>query len=377
MDIPFDGNASSVTFQLKFPATSQLVAVVSDSRAFGNGGTSAPARVLPSNDDSCFDPTVRVPADFYFNIEPQNQFVQCRPTRLWWDPALVRGQTEFFGVIPAGQSFAIPQAELTSQVGFGTGFNWTVNVRTGTTMVLTGGDSRRRGNAGSVTYFISGGIDQDDSCLNSDSPSATPGDPAGGSYATGIDGSGTGGGNGNGGGGTNTGAIVGGVVGGVVFLVSFILVLFFLNKRSKQRQRAREKPVDLLNEGEDEDGDGGNRESRNDLPQFYRPEPFTVPDPSLRNSAGEDDSARPLSGTATSFYTRSGTPDGSAALGYGAGLLTGGPAGAGAPRVMRPVNIIQHDDAGPSLPPPAAGDDEQETIELPPAYTAIKATPTP
>jgi hypothetical protein len=40
-------------------------------------------------------------------------------------------------------------------------------------------------------------------------------------------------------------------------------------------------------------------------------------------------------------------------------------------RPMRLVNIIQHDDAGPSEP---AGDDEAvaDTIELPPAYTNIR-----
>jgi hypothetical protein len=38
---------------------------------------------------------------------------------------------------------------------------------------------------------------------------------------------------------------------------------------------------------------------------------------------------------------------------------------------MRPVNIIQHDDAGPSEGGPKE-EDEPETIELPPAYTNIK-----
>jgi hypothetical protein len=37
---------------------------------------------------------------------------------------------------------------------------------------------------------------------------------------------------------------------------------------------------------------------------------------------------------------------------------------------LRPVNIIQHDDAGPS-----AG--EPETIELPPAYTNIRSAQRP
>ena len=39
-------------------------------------------------------------------------------------------------------------------------------------------------------------------------------------------------------------------------------------------------------------------------------------------------------------------------------------------RPLRPINIIQHDDAGPSEPKEEEGD--PETIELPPAYTAVK-----
>ncbi|KAJ3519860.1 hypothetical protein NMY22_g13012 [Coprinellus aureogranulatus] len=44
---------------------------------------------------------------------------------------------------------------------------------------------------------------------------------------------------------------------------------------------------------------------------------------------------------------------------------------------MRPVNIIQHDDAGPSLPPAGPGEEEAETIELPPAYTALRGPDPP
>jgi hypothetical protein len=41
-----------------------------------------------------------------------------------------------------------------------------------------------------------------------------------------------------------------------------------------------------------------------------------------------------------------------------------------APPQLRPVNIIQHDDAGPSEGP--IGQGEPETIELPPAYTNLR-----
>jgi hypothetical protein len=42
----------------------------------------------------------------------------------------------------------------------------------------------------------------------------------------------------------------------------------------------------------------------------------------------------------------------------------------GAPPQLRPVNIFQHDDAGPSEEP--IGQGESETIELPPAYTNLR-----
>lgn len=244
--------------------------------------------------------------------------------------------------------------------------------------MIVGGDNRGNGTAGSSLNVVSAGISPDTSCLDASSPSSTPGSPAGGSYPTGSTTPGS-----NSGGGTNVGAIVGGVVGGLVLLISLFLVLYFYRRRQRERARHREKPMDLISGDDDEDehGDGSNdRRSRNDLPQFYQPEPFTVPDPTVADTESIE-GRRPLSGvTSTSFYTRSGTPDGSVALGYGAGASTQGTGRKGAPtRTMRPVNIIQHDDAGPSYEPPK--DEEAETIELPPAYTALRApaatTPSP
>lgn len=42
-----------------------------------------------------------------------------------------------------------------------------------------------------------------------------------------------------------------------------------------------------------------------------------------------------------------------------------------APPSFRPVNIVQHEDAGPS----EAGGGDLETIELPPAYTNLRVGP--
>ena len=97
---------------------------------------------------------------------------------------------QFKGVIPGGESFAIPQGTITNVTNEGTGFNWTPNVRSGTMLVLVAGDDRGPGTGGSNAYTVQTGSSS--SCLNGTSPSSTPGSPAGGSYPTSTDGSGTG-----------------------------------------------------------------------------------------------------------------------------------------------------------------------------------------
>jgi hypothetical protein len=120
---------------------------------------------------------------------------------------------------------------------------------------------------------------------------------------------------------------------------------------------------------DDEVGDESHHTGNNELPPFYRPEPFIVPDPTVTSSRdNSQDGGRPL--TMTSYSTdlfgtygpRSPTPDASGS--------TATRKSAAGPRLLRPINIVQHDDAGPSEEP--AHGAEQETIELPPAYTNIK-----
>ena len=115
---------------------------------------------------------------------------------------------------------------------------------------------------------------------------------------------------------------------------------------------------------------------QNEFTQNYQPEPFMVPIPDPTPSELDDD-GRPFSPeyARTSFYTRSDTPDLASTLGMGIGGIangesTGTSRKGGAPRPMRAVNIIQHQDAGPSN----NGDREEpvETIELPPAYTMVR-----
>ncbi|KAF9528073.1 hypothetical protein CPB83DRAFT_366694 [Crepidotus variabilis] len=297
--------------------------------------------------------------------------------------------TNFQGVIPGGQSFAISRSDISQVQGQGTGFNWKPSLRAGTTLLLVGGDGRGNGTAGSSLFSVGAGIAPDQSCLDANSPSSTPGQPAGGSYPTDKSGSGTGGGDGGGSSKSNTGAIIGGVIGGILVFILALLAFWFWKRKQKKARRVKERP-DLLNADDDDDEDERRRRGArpNELPQYYQPEPFLVPDPTVGGRSSHDgtvsatnDERRPLSaGTfGDSFYTRATTPDGlgGTAAGSqhgdhysaGASSANGGRRKGGAPRPMRPVNIIQHDDAGPSGAPPPA--EETETIELPPAYTAL------
>ena len=158
------------------------------------------------------------------------------------------------------------------------------------------------------------------------------------------------------------------MVGGVVALIAIVLIcLFYLRRRRLHAKGKTHTSADLFHvDAEDGTPNDG------DLPQFYQPEPFIVPDPTVASSHGhernESYDRRQSSQTATSTeFLRGGTPD---PQGLGAAGTTNGstqtrksPLG---PAQLRPVNIIQHDDAGDGL------EGEQETIELPPAYTHIR-----
>lgn len=178
---------------------------------------------------------------------------------------------------------------------------------------------------------------------------------------------------------TSTGAIVGGVVGGVVALLALLLFLLFLRRRRRlHRRKTGTQPVDLLHSDEADGDEPSTRQARNDLPQYYQPEPFIVPDPSRTSASTELDALGLGMGerrmSMLSSTDRSGTPD---LLSAGGTSVTGtsNRKGGGPPRSLKPVNIIQHDDAGPSVT--ALKAEEPETIELPPAYTNIRSTAPP
>lgn len=371
-EVTFSG--SSTSFQLPYPANSQFVAVVSDATGFGSGGTSIVATVLSSDAPVCYSMT-QVSPDFGFSLFPNN-IIECTPTRIWWDTSLVQGTPYFQGVIPGGQSFSVPESNFTTVPEEGYGFEWTPSVRIGTTVIIVAGDNRGPGTGGSGMYIVAQGSSESSSCLNANSPSSTPGSPAGGTYPTSTSGAGVGGGNGGGGSGSsssgtshsNVGAIVGGVVGGVGgFALVVLLALFFLFRRRRHTQKAqKEQPVDLLQDHDHDQDDG-------QLPQYYEPEPFVVPEPTVLSSAGGSTyEGRPGGGRLNSHLSvadglRPGTPD--SAMRSGTSNTRKSPA-----PTLRPVNIVQHEDAGPPEP---SGQEESETIELPPAYTNLRRASPP
>jgi hypothetical protein len=138
------------------------------------------------------------------------------------------------------------------------------------------------------------------------------------------------------------------VAGGLALLVAVALLAFFYPRRPGYAAVSKERPVNVLHD--EEDGDG----SHQALPHSYAPEPFLVPDPSIGGASGAP-------------MTPAGGPQMLASM-----TATGtNPRKSAPPGQMRPVNIIQHDDAGPSEG--LASIDEPETIELPPAYTNIRS----
>lgn len=88
----------------------------------------------------------------------------------------------FYGTIPGGTSFVIPQGPISNNNDTGTGFDWTVDIAGGTNILLVGKDDRGEGSGGSAGFIIS--YAANNSCLDNNSPSSTAGNPAGGSYPT-------------------------------------------------------------------------------------------------------------------------------------------------------------------------------------------------
>jgi hypothetical protein len=144
------------------------------------------------------------------------------------------------------------------------------------------------------------------------------------------------------------------VVGAVILLVSTGLAAFWFARRRLYSALSQRRPVNVLEDDEDEN-------EGHDLPQHYVLEPYLVPDPTIRGmSEAASTHDLPLSmSTVTVDVQRLQAPMTPTVTTHKSA----------APPQLRPVNIIQHDDAGHSEG--LLGQAKPETIELPPAYANI------
>ncbi|KAG9100091.1 hypothetical protein FRC06_004548 [Ceratobasidium sp. 370] len=334
---------TSDTFTFNYPAASQFVAMMSDATGIGTGGTSAIIAVGGGTKSDCLPASASAPK-FYLYLDPTTP-TQCGTMNVSWSADAVPPVSVYTMVI-GGQS----------------------------------GDSRGPGTGGSSELLTVG--PGSSACINANSPSSTQRPPAGGINTAGGASSPTSTPS-NGGSNNNVGAIVGGVIGGVAGVIIFFLVLLFFYRRHKHHRNSGTRPMkpDLIDPSEDQPPP---QEERGELPQFYEPEPFIIPD-ALSNP--ETSSRHSLHSThdgqqpRTSMTTASGMPGHgrapsrlsvttvSEAGGPGPTSSSGRSKAGMPPSAFRPVNFIQHEDAG-DLP---TTDQEPETVELPPAYTDFRS----
>ena len=126
---------------------------------------------------------IRVMLPGAFSIRPQSALEWAQVISIS-DPSpdiTAYSTVNFYGVIPGGDSFSIPQGPLSTTSDTKIGFNWTVDIASGTDFIIVGGDDRGIGTGGHVPYEVV--PSSDSSCLSGTSPSSTAGSPAG-SYPT-------------------------------------------------------------------------------------------------------------------------------------------------------------------------------------------------
>ncbi|KAG8907630.1 hypothetical protein FRB99_003092 [Tulasnella sp. 403] len=394
---------NTYSFQLKFPAGSSFLAMMSDATGVGTGGTSQLITVL-DGDTNCLPTSATHPLFYFYLDPPTGNPSQCGTWGISWDP-IAQSPVRITALLPGGQSFPLPVPVS------GTSFNWQVNMRQGTQFLLTAGDSRGFGTGGSTNIFtVQGG---GSGCINNLTPSSTAGPAAGGIYATGSGAGSVTGAAGDGphptsgttaGGTKNVGAIVGGTLGGIAGFGALLLLLVFFHRHrvSKQQGDAHHKPeVDLMDDCEGHGTIGnhaGEAEGHGPLsePGSSSPADNANNRPSLSNTTNISDmpiytrfrsapSIPPLDfGSETgndadvlgveSIFTGSDFRHGVAAGGRphtpttDTSLRTPGTSGQRANKSgvsrLRPVNIIQHDDAG-GLSVPAG------VAEEPPSYEDV------
>jgi hypothetical protein len=149
-------------------------------------------------------------------------------------------------------------------------------------------------------------------------------------------------------------------MGGLVAIVALALIAFFY-LRWRHSAISRERPVNVF---QDDEYDKGLPQV---LPRYYTSEPFVVPDPTNGGTSEVASSRdRPLSLAADTPWDIP-YPQTLAPVVMTAATKT--TEKTDPPAQLPPVNIIQYNEAGPSVGPTRVG--EPETTDLPPAYANI------
>ncbi|CED85174.1 hypothetical protein [Phaffia rhodozyma] len=158
-------STGSYIWDANYPVGTRYVAVMSDSNGLATGGVSSIMTIQSTpQTESC---TIRSEkADFFFYLDPESGSVnQCDTLGIGWTNNATN-PVQLIGVIPNGNAFVLPATDLY--------WNWTVNIRSSTTYILTMLDAGPVGNGGS-SNFLTVGSSTDSSCLDAASPSQTPG----------------------------------------------------------------------------------------------------------------------------------------------------------------------------------------------------------
>lgn len=139
--------SGSFSFPLTFPAGSQFVAVLSDSKyGPGSGGTSDILTVQPSTDDSCLG-TKQVKPEFYFYLDPPTPS-QCSPWEIGWPQAIGAlsptkdDAISLWAIVPGEATFAVPLPNNNHPNPTDASLEcseWTVDLKEGTQLMLVAG----------------------------------------------------------------------------------------------------------------------------------------------------------------------------------------------------------------------------------------------
>ncbi|KAG8829478.1 hypothetical protein FRC18_009297 [Serendipita sp. 400] len=399
---------------LAFPGGSNFVAVVGDANGVGTGGTSVITDVARSSNTSCLSTSPTTPL-FYFALPTNPNLVQCGSIDLSFSGS-TQGQVTVMGLIPGGQTFSVPVPSGATSV------NWSpIRVAAGSNVMLVVGDGRGRGTGGSAYLMeVQGGSGD---CLNDGSPvySETPEPYAGGQYATGSGGGTVTGpwsnspSNGSGSGASSSHkkrtAIIVGTICGVLGLLAILACIFLLRRRHKQKSAkyAGTKEVDLLKAEREPAPLAGFDGQTTEPTPYYAPSngsPVThgaassghrpstsistmnhggLPD---RRSGASNDPLVPPSAW-NPHNARAASPSGRSRF-EGTDITTTdntsdylmtrdrpySPIGrdswktAEASHQLRPMNLVQHEDAG--AVPTTTTSNGEEVVELPPSYNDVK-----